>query len=134
LNALRLLLLMVLPMLCWGCDIQYKLLYFPGSPAPSADVLRAGGLKAWPSESDCRGYVGVDEVKPAKGTIIVFHGNAGTAADRVYYVKVLSSLDYRVLLAEYPLYGGRAGAVGEKAFVKDGCETVRRNNEQDHFI
>ncbi|HXW68688.1 MAG TPA: alpha/beta fold hydrolase, partial [Dissulfurispiraceae bacterium] len=65
-----------------------------------------------------------------KGTVIVFHGNAGTAAYRAYYVRALESLGYRVLLAEYPGYGGRAGELGEKSFVNDAKETVQLIEQQ----
>ena len=129
-GVLRLVLLMVLAVLFSGCDIQYKLLYLPGSPAPSAETLGARGLTAWPDALTYRGYIGIDEGKYTRGTVVVFHGNAGTAADRAYYVKALSLLGYRVVLAEYPVYGGRAGVLGEKAFVKDGVETVRLAYEQ----
>jgi pimeloyl-ACP methyl ester carboxylesterase len=54
----------------------------------------------------------------------VFHGNGGTAADRRFYLDVLGAHGYRVILAEYPMYGGRKGELGEKAFVVDGIETV----------
>jgi hypothetical protein len=40
-------------------------------------------------------------------------------------VKALGTLGYRVILAEYPRYGGRKGELGEKAFVNDASETVR---------
>jgi pimeloyl-ACP methyl ester carboxylesterase len=39
-------------------------------------------------------------------------------------------LGYRVILSEYPAYGGRKGTLGEKAFVADGVETVRLAFEQ----
>ena len=130
LGIFRLVLLMTSAMLFFGCDIQYKLLYLPGSPAPSEGSLKARGLKAWPGAGNYRGYIGIDEAKHATGTVVVFHGNAGTAADRTYHMKALSSLGYRVILAEYPLYGGRAGVLGERAFVKDGVETVRLAFEQ----
>jgi hypothetical protein len=57
--------------------------------------------------------------------VVVFHGNAGTAADRAYYVKALSSIGYRVILAEYPGYGQRGGQLGEKSFVDDAQATIR---------
>ncbi len=60
-----------------------------------------------------------------KGTIIVFHGNAGTAADRDYYLSPLGLLGYRVILVEYPGYGGRKGELGEQSFVNDSRETPR---------
>jgi pimeloyl-ACP methyl ester carboxylesterase len=40
-------------------------------------------------------------------------------------VKALTSLGYRVILAEYPAYGGRKGKLGEAAFVNDAKETLR---------
>jgi pimeloyl-ACP methyl ester carboxylesterase len=107
-------------------DIQYRLLYYPSSSTPSEESLKAGNIKLWHSSTtDYRGFIGADEAGYRNGTIIVFHGNGGTAADRVFYVKALGTLGYRVILAEYPRYGGRKGELGEKAFVNDGSETVR---------
>jgi alpha-beta hydrolase superfamily lysophospholipase len=114
-----------------GCDIQNKLLYYPDSSVPSEESLRANRINPWPSSlKDHRGFVSINETKPVNGTIIVFHGNAGTAADRVFYVKWLAVLGYRVILAEYPAYGGRKGKVGERAFVSDAGETVQLAFEQ----
>lgn len=109
-----------------GCNIQNKLLYYPSSSAPSEESLKADNIKPWQSSiTDYRGFVATNEVGHTNGTIIVFHGNGGTAADRVFYVKALGTLGYRVILAEYPRYGGRKGELGEKAFVNDASETVR---------
>lgn len=54
--------------------------------------------------------------------MIVFHGNAGAAIDRSYYVDALTPLGYRVVLAEYPGYGGRSGQPREKVFVADAID------------
>ena len=43
-----------------------------------------------------------------RGTALVFHGNAGWAGDRLYYVAPLLARGYRVVLAEYPGYGVRS--------------------------
>jgi pimeloyl-ACP methyl ester carboxylesterase len=107
-------------------DLQYKLLYYPSSFVPSKDFLRAIDLQFWPSElHDYRGYVSDSGWDEYRGTVIVFHGNAGTAADRTYYVNALGPLGYRVLLAEYPQYGGRSGELGEASFVSDAGATVK---------
>ena len=109
-----------------GCIIQNWFLYYPSSSTPSEESLRANGLSPWPSSmNDYRGFVARTEPGQTKGTIVVFHGNGGTAADRVFYVTSLGSLGYRVILAEYPRYGGRKGELGERSFVSDGNETVR---------
>ncbi len=109
-----------------GCNMQKKMLYYPSEFPPSEQTLKEAGLKPWEcSGSDYRGLISTDDNGHGKGTIVVFHGNGGTAADRAFYVKALGPLGYRVILAEYPLYGGRKGEVGEKPFVKDAKETLR---------
>jgi pimeloyl-ACP methyl ester carboxylesterase len=118
-------------MIISGCDLQNKLLYYPGSSAPSEESLKADNIKRWESSaSDYRGLVAANNADGAKGTIVVFHGNGGIAADRTYYLKDLGTLGYRVILAEYPGYGGRKGELGEKAFVHDAGETVRLASER----
>jgi alpha-beta hydrolase superfamily lysophospholipase len=83
-------------------------------------------LRFWPSSAGgYRGFTGSTEPADARGTFIVFHGNGGTAADRDFYAKALGGLGFRVILAEYPRYGGRGGELGEKSFVQDAVETVR---------
>ena len=107
------------------------MLYYPSSYQPSQADVAAGNLRFWPAgPNDYRGFVGVMPAGTAKGTIVVFHGNAGTAADREYYVQALTSLGYRVLLAEYPGYGGRKGRPGEEVLVSDAKETLRLAFEQ----
>jgi uncharacterized protein len=117
---------MITLMAFYGCDIQYKLLYYPSSFIPSQEVLNANNIQFWPSGKDSyKGFAGTAEINHIRGTIIVFHGNAGTAAHRTYYMKALEPLGYRVILAEYPGYGARTGKLGEKSFVSDAEETLR---------
>lgn len=127
----RLFLLILAAMIFQGCNIQNNYLYFPSSYVPSKETLKASHINPWPtSPQDYRGFLSVNEIRPAKGTVIIFHGNAGTAADRTFYVKELAPLGYRVILAEYPKYGSRKGELGEKAFAIDANETVRLAFEQ----
>ncbi len=112
---------------------QKRMLYFPNPAPPPADELRlADGpmLAIWPAGSGpaFRGYVsaGSNQHAPMRGTVVVFHGNAGSARDRGYYLTALERRGYRAILAEYPGYGGRAGELGESSFVADGRETARR--------
>ena len=109
----------------FGCDIQGNLIYFPEPTRPSEQSLSAVNLRFWPTGGVThRGIVAVNEVMSAKGTVIVFHGNAGRAYDREFYVRMIGPLGYRVILAEYPGYGGRLGKPGEKVFVNDALETL----------
>ncbi len=100
---------------------QDRLLYFPDKAA-LADIVSAG-LRAWPSPQDLRGLV-AEPVAPVRGTAIVFHGNAGHAGHREIYATALTRLGLRVILAEYPGYGPRGGAVGEQSLVADAEQTV----------
>jgi uncharacterized protein len=109
-----------------GCNMQDRFLYYPEARVPSAEELSNLKLRYWPAGPDgYRGFTGTANITPVRGTVIVFHGNAGTAADREYYLPGLSALGYRVILAEYPGYGMRKGALGEKSFTEDARETIR---------
>jgi pimeloyl-ACP methyl ester carboxylesterase len=113
-----------------SCNIQRDMLYFPSTYLPPQASLTDYNIQFWPSDSNgYRGFISTVHTGKTKGTIIVFHGNAGTAADRVYYVEALAQLGYRVILAEYPGYGGRKGELGEESFVHDAKETVRLASE-----
>jgi len=128
---LILFLLIILALIIWRSNIQNKLIYYPNSSLPSEEWLKANNLNYWPSSlRDYRGFVSINETKSLNGTIIVLHGNAGTAADRLFYVKCLTPLGFRVILAEYPAYGRRKGEVGEKVFVSDAIEMVHLAFEQ----
>jgi pimeloyl-ACP methyl ester carboxylesterase len=110
-----------------GCRIQRSILYQTGDISVT-DVKRyaAGtGLRLWPDESpDYRGLISLNEREFEGGTIVVFHGNAGPAVFRDYYVKPLENRGYRVILAEYPGYGGRPGDLTEESLVADAVCTV----------
>jgi pimeloyl-ACP methyl ester carboxylesterase len=113
-----------------GCNLQKTMLYYPDKALPSREQMAADGIRFWPSDPPgYRGFIAAGNAG-ARGTVVVFHGNAGNAADRSYYVHVLAPLGYRVILAEYPSYGARSGGLGEGSFVRDGRETVRLAAEQ----
>lgn len=110
-----------------GCGIQTRLLYHPGQfdIEEIKQKARETGLQLWPVQN--KNYQGIiSKQGPAKfkGTVVVFHGNAGTAISRKYYIDALEIRGYRVVLAEFPGYGGRTGELSEKSFVKDARSTV----------
>ena len=104
---------------------QRRALYFPSQIQFSEESAGNGGLRHWPSYDNFRGFINRDELIDAKGTVIVFHGNAGTAFHRSFYASALSKQNMRVILAEYPGYGGREGRPSEKVLVDDALETIR---------
>ena len=86
---------------------------------PVAALVRA------PRDSDTTPSAPLNTTAP-RGTVLVFHGNAGSARDRAYYLPALEPLGVRVVLAEYPGYGGRPGQPSEAGLVADGRETLRQ--------
>lgn len=107
---------------------QYRMLYFPDVPdlGEIERMASEAGLVLWPPDaSDYRALVRAGSRRSYRGSVVVFHGNGGPAVQRLYYTAALEPLGWRVLLAEYPGYGGRPGMPGEKAFVADARETVR---------
>lgn len=101
--------------------LQNTLLYFPDRA--TVEEMEAGGMRAWPAAQDFRGLV-AEPAGAARGTVIVFHGNAGHAGHREFYAKFLGRLGLRVILAEYPAYGPRDGALGERSFAADAEQTL----------
>src|SRR5204862_5680871 len=106
---------------------QDRLLYFPQRAA--VEQVVGSGLQAWPSVSAFRGLV-AEPAGKVRGTVIVFHGNAGHAGHRRYYVQALAPIGLRVILAEYPGYGPRGGVVGEATFVPHAEETIAAAHAQ----
>jgi pimeloyl-ACP methyl ester carboxylesterase len=101
--------------------MQERLLYYPAR----VDVEQAstGGLQPWPGTQDFRGLLAPATGTP-RGTAIVFHGNAGHAGQRGYLATALAGTGLRVILAEYPGYGPRDGALGEASLVADAAESI----------
>jgi len=106
---------------------QNRLLYFPASA--SVSEMLADGLTAWPNGPEFRGLLAAAPGE-ARATAIVFHGNAGHAGHRFFYVEVLTRLGLRVILAEYPGYGPRPGELGEESLVADAGQTIALAHRQ----
>jgi alpha-beta hydrolase superfamily lysophospholipase len=104
---------------------QRKLLYLPYQIQFSEESASNEGLYHWPSPENFRGFISKEELTDVKGTVIVFHGNAGTAFHRSFYAKALLRQNMRVILAEYPGYGSRDGRPSERVLVDDALDTIK---------
>ncbi len=101
--------------------MQERMLYFPARV--SVAQASAGGLQPWPAAQDFRGLLAPAKGEP-RGTAVVFHGNAGHAGQRAYLAQALGARGLRVILAEYPGYGPRDGALGEASLVDDAAQSI----------
>jgi len=107
---------------------QHRFLYHPECYSLKAATSRAQGLglQAWPVGTPMAcAFTPLSPPDSVRGTFLVFHGNAGSALDRVAYVQDLQPLGFRVVLAEYPGYGACAGPLGERSLVAHGRELVQ---------
>ncbi len=101
---------------------QRSLLYLPSKSGLTTEQADALSLKKWPDDIHYRGYL--HEPTDAQRTIVIFHGNAGEAAHRSYYLDTLAATHARIILVEYPGYGQRAGSPSEELLVNDAKTTL----------
>lgn len=91
---------------------QRRLLYFPqryGEEAALAEARRLG-LAPWrDGQGALRGWRAPAAGAP-RARLLVLHGNAGSALDRLHYAAALAPQGVEVFLLEYPGYGARPGA------------------------
>jgi pimeloyl-ACP methyl ester carboxylesterase len=128
LSSLMSFLLIYLLILLAAFLLQRKMMYFPSrfTPAQQDQLMKELNLQPWPSASERRAMISRTPAENAKGTVLVFHGNAGAALHRTYYIEALQRLGYRVLIAEYPGYGARDGSPSETALIEDGIATAKQ--------
>lgn len=110
----------------WMALMQGRMIY-PSAGAPGADVgaAEARGWAPLSGDGAPRAYAAAP-ADSARATVVVFHGNGGVALDRAYYADALGMRGLRVVLAEYPGYGGRPGTPSEALLASDGAETIRQ--------
>ena len=109
---------------------QRRMLYIPTTLKLSEEYAVSQGLHSWPSFENYQGWISQGQDAEPEGTIIVFHGNAGAAYHRTFYFSALSPLSLRVILAEYPGYGGRDGQPSEGVLVQDALKTIQMAHQE----
>jgi uncharacterized protein len=104
-------------------SFQNQLIYFP-SRASESELTRLAtglGMQAWRAKTgESHGWKSSNE--NAANRIVVFHGNAGYALHRSYYVEGFQRIGsgglWQIHLFEYPGYGARSGEPGEAQFME----------------
>jgi pimeloyl-ACP methyl ester carboxylesterase len=100
--------------------LQRHLIYFPNTAQAQAleKMAARSGLQPWRDSAGKTIGWRTPEGPGARYRMLVFHGNAGYALDRVYFVNGLRQLvdQWDVFLFEYPGYGAREGAPSEDSF------------------
>jgi hypothetical protein len=105
--------------------VQRKMMYFPAQGSEAEALARAApqGLGPW---RDGQGHVigWRPSVSHDAMRLLVFHGNAGSALDRGYYLPVLGAPNREVVLFEYPGYGPRPGDPSQQAIVTAAADAL----------
>ncbi|EEF57118.1 alpha/beta hydrolase [Pedosphaera parvula] len=107
---------------------QRKMIYFPAD-WPFAAQLKAAeahNFEVWKSPAgQIIGWKQLARSTKAQAQILIVHGNAGSAIDRMDYADGLQhaqSCDIYIL--EYPGYGGRAGTPSQQSFFQSATEAI----------
>ena len=144
-RLLRSLAFMWLALVILVAVFQRSLIYFPVRASEAELIGEAGqyGLEAW---RDARGEIIGWRSSRTFGTqaanrLIVFHGNAGYALNRWYYLAGFADLEdgktWDVHLLEYPGYGARKGRIGEESFnaaALAALDTLRTEDARPIFL
>jgi hypothetical protein len=108
--------------------LQRQYMYFP-----------LGVLPAAPAETGLKGFAAV-ALETADGSklaawwkpppaeapaVVLFHGNAGSIADRVFKAAALAEAGFGLLMVEYRGYGGNPGAPSESGLYEDARAAAR---------
>jgi len=108
---------------------QRRLMYFP-SRATEVEALgtaRGLGLEPWKDGSgQLAGWRAPCPGAPVR--VLVFHGNAGSALDRAYYLPLFPRAE--VILFEYPGYGPRAGEPGQERVVEAALQALEQSKRE----
>jgi pimeloyl-ACP methyl ester carboxylesterase len=118
---------------------QRHMMYFP-TRCTEPEILRvAATFDAEPWKDSQGTTIGWrrperKDIHPAN-RLIIFHGNAGYALDRVAIMEAFERIDkgrlWEVYLFEYPSYGARAGGISESEFRKAGAAAIAQLRAAD---
>ena len=121
--------------------LQRQLIYFP-SKAGEQDLLQQAasiGLEVWRNERGSAIGWKTTRERNALKRMLVFHGNAGFALHREYFVAGFQALgeEWEVFLFEYPGYGAKKGRPSEvtlKAGATHALESLLKADSRPVYV
>lgn len=110
---------------------QERLLFLPDARplAASAEALGPERLGRFRAERLATAdgldlaFLAAPPTRPGAAVVVVFHGNAGNAADRAPILAPVAAAGHGVVLAGYRGYGGNPGSPSEAGFAEDARAT-----------
>lgn len=104
--------------------MQDKLILFPQPGGGAAASSREGWAVPWIENGEFLGK-SYQHAGPVRGTVLVYHGNAGTIEHREALAQVLAAHGLRVVLVEYPGYGQRPGSATLSTALQGSLDAFR---------
>jgi fermentation-respiration switch protein FrsA (DUF1100 family) len=107
--------------------LQRDMIYHPGKQRVLPDEVGLAEMVPVPLKA-ADGWIVTSWYAPPREprfpTIVFFHGNAGTNADRALKARILLDAGYGVFLAEYRGFGGNPGRPTEKGITADAMAAM----------
>jgi len=100
--------------------VQRKLIYLPTkfSPQMAAQLARQEGFMPWRGATDAIIGWHLPAKSPPTASVLIAHGNAGSALNRGYIAEPIHALGgIDVFVLEYPGYGARNGSPSMSSFL-----------------
>ncbi len=131
-KAARVALLVWLGLLIFLGLTQRSMIYFPHVTDERSLEQEALAINLFPWRDTSGKVIGFCNVAPASGlpraSVIIFHGNAGYAAHRVNYVRILRealpNIALSIYILEYPGYGARGDVPSQDTLIAAARESV----------
>jgi pimeloyl-ACP methyl ester carboxylesterase len=110
------------------------MIYYPTRPSVEEESRTASRNRLVPWEINGEKVGWIRQGRPGP-PVVVFHGNAGNAADRGYLADLIETAAFpkkpAVYLFQYPGYGSRDGKPSEKAIMKAAQEAINALVQQN---
>src|SRR5688500_4686006 len=111
---------------------QDNLLYFPNTARAHTTTPAAVGLtyedvwlKTEDGETLHAWWLPAGKGAGGRGTVLLFHGNAGNISHRIDYARMFGGLGYNTLLVDYRGYGKSSGTPSEDGTYRDATAAWR---------
>ena len=108
---------------------QEKLLFFPGT-SPFGNCPEMEKRNASAEKLKNIRYYFQEKPKP-DNWILIFHGNAGNACDRTYFLDLLKDFNSNLVVFEYPGFGKDSNAPTESLILKQAHELILHIKEKN---
>jgi pimeloyl-ACP methyl ester carboxylesterase len=142
--ALKIALLTYCGLLLLLIILQRQFIYYPTKESEAQLLEKADLHQLRPWRDAAGNLIGWKSTYPGPkplNRLLVFHGNAGYALDREYFIQGFQSVQqgklWEIYLFEYPGYGGRPGTPGEESFeaaAGAAFEQLRQSDERPIYL